>query len=77
MKDLGEQLGINADYNQKIVKDSTKPMEYGNDKSPKEAASEAKKQSKELKGKKKPYPKKRKFKKISKSINVEKIPGSN
>jgi hypothetical protein len=76
MKDLGELLKVNVDSNQKHVKDHTKPFESDGGASPKKA-SESKKSASKLKGPKQPTGKSKRFKKIKKTINVEKIPGSN
>lgn len=77
MKDLGERRGINVDYNQKHVKDHTKEYDFGKEMSPKKMEEKQRKADSKLQEPKKPYRKKRRFKKIDKVINVEKIPGSN
>jgi hypothetical protein len=74
MKDLGTLLGLNLDSNLKKTKDNEKDFDAVGDR-PKEAGL----RHKDLKGPKKPGTGKqpgRKFRKISKKLNVEKIPGS-
>lgn len=76
MKDLGKLLDINVDSNQRIMKDSTKPLEFYGDE---DAVKNSKKQPKPS-PKKKPTgisPGIKRFKKTRKALNVEKIPGSN